>query len=63
MKAMIIIYISLFGFIFSQSFPFSGRYLDSGILQKGQTQTKAAYEEFFIFNSGDFKMEKKCILR
>ena len=57
MKAMIIIYISLFGFIFSQSFPFSGRYLAgvSGILQKGQTQTKAAYEEFFIFNSGDFK--------
>lgn len=54
---MIIIYISLFGCILSQSFPFSARYLSGGrqILQKGQKQTVAASEYFFIFNSGDFK--------
>lgn len=40
---MIIIYISLFGCILTQ------------ILQKGQKQTVAASEFFFIFNSGDFK--------
>ena len=54
---MIIIYISLFGCILSQSFPFSARYLsgETQILQKGQKQTVAASEYFFIFNSGDFK--------
>ena len=62
---MIIIYISLFGCILSQSFPFSARYLSdvTQILQKGQKQTIAASEEAFIFNSGDFKDGEKMYFK